>query len=154
MTAGALRQEDGCGVVYASVRRRSLATCFDYGLYFVFSLLYIATYGEVNSAGTREVQGVMTLPVLFVWMIYFVVVEAVSGATLGHHILGLKVQSVTRKKTGWRHSVKRRIVDPIDFMFFGLPAYIAVANSTERQRLGDMFANTIVIRNKEIEERG
>ena len=33
----------------------------------------------------------------------------------------------------------------IDFMFFGVPAFIAIRNNEKNQRIGDMYAKTIVI---------
>ena len=40
---------------------------------------------------------------------------------------------------------KRHLVDPIDFLIWGLSAAIAIKNSDKHQRLGDMWAKTIVV---------
>ena len=42
-------------------------------------------------------------------------------------------------------SIKRRICDWIDFALLGLPAFIIANNTSLRQRLGDLWAGTVVV---------
>ena len=38
-----------------------------------------------------------------------------------------------------------RSLDPIDILIYGIPAIIAIKNSDKNQRIGDMWAKTIVV---------
>jgi uncharacterized RDD family membrane protein YckC len=44
------------------------------------------------------------------------------------------------------------LLDPIDILFYGIPAIIAIKNSDKHQRLGDMWAKTIVVDIKDAEQ--
>jgi len=79
------------------------------------------------------------------WFIYFVGIESIYGATLGHQGLSLKVVTASRKETDWTQTLKRRLIDPIDIMMWGIPAIIAISNTDKHQRLGDLWANTLVV---------
>jgi len=87
------------------------------------------------------------LPVLFFWFAYFILIEFSFGATLGHKAMGLKIVSINSHSISLGQSIKRHLIDPIDFSMFGIPAMIAIKNSDKHQRIGDMWANTIVIEN-------
>ena len=108
--------------------------------------------GHDNDEGGKTVSGLFTLPIPIFWVIYFVFIEAHYGATLGHQGLYLEVFTVERKEISFRQALKRHLLDPIDFLFFGIPAFIAIKNSNNHQRLGDMWANTIVIDKKDNEQ--
>lgn len=92
-----------------------------------------------------EVTGFKALVIPIVWFVYFIVIEAEYGATLGHKSFYLKVMSIDRKEIDFIHALKRHLLDPIDILFYGIPALIAVKYSVRHQRLGDMWAQTIVI---------
>ena len=44
-------------------------------------------------------------------------------------------------------SFKRHLLDPIDMSMFGLIAIIIIKNTNYNQRLGDLWAKTIVVKN-------
>jgi len=78
---------------------------------------------------------------------YFIVMEAMWGATLGKMLLRLRVVKTDGTPISWSESVIRNLLRIID----GLPfAYIVGAiliwNSPLRQRLGDRVAKTVVVR--------
>jgi uncharacterized RDD family membrane protein YckC len=99
-----------------------------------------------------KVEGLMTLPIVTTWFIYFVIVEAIYGATLGHQGLNLKVLTVDRRKIDLSQALKRHLLDPIDILMYGIPGIIAIKNSDKCQRLGDMWAKTIVVDIKDQEQ--
>ncbi len=77
---------------------------------------------------------------------YYFVCEAVTGTTPGKRLVGLTVID----EHGGRPSVgtvaKRTLLRPVDaFPFAYLVGFIAVAASTDNQRLGDMVARTRVV---------
>ena len=128
-----------------NLKRRIFATIIDYGIYFVFFYFYVDFFGHTNDSGGKTVEGWLALALPLFWFIYFVVVEAYSGATLGHHNLNLLVITTTRNKIGFEEAIKRHLLDFIDIYFLGIPAIIAIRNTDKHQRIGDLWANTIVV---------
>lgn len=129
----------------ANLKKRIFATILDYSLIFVSTFTYIIFFGAENENGKMEVTGFKTLVIPIVWFIYFVVIEAEYGATLGHNSFNLKVMTLDKKDIDFTHALKRHLLDPIDILFYGIPAFIAVKYSVRHQRLGDMWAQTIVV---------
>jgi uncharacterized RDD family membrane protein YckC len=41
--------------------------------------------------------------------------------------------------------MKRRFCDWVEFALFGLPAFLIANNTSLRQRLGDLWAGTVVV---------
>jgi uncharacterized RDD family membrane protein YckC len=127
-------------------RKRILATLLDYGLFYLLFYVYLLFVGETGSDGMQRVSGLIALPIPIVWFIYFVVIESLGGATLGHQGFGLKVVTLERRDDiGIEHAFKRHILDPLDIFFYGIPASIAIKFTDKHQRLGDLLAKTIVI---------
>jgi uncharacterized RDD family membrane protein YckC len=90
---------------------------------------------------------------LWIWIIapivYFPVLEGIWGRTIGKLVTGTIVVDNSGKPPGiWKAALRTilRIVEVNPFVVGGLPAAIAVGMSRNRQRLGDMLANTFVVR--------
>lgn len=128
-----------------NLKKRILATLFDYGLYFLSFYVYALFVGDDNGKGGYTVNGLLTLPVFLVWFIYFVVIEAYAGATLAHQGYNLKVLTLKREDIDFTHALKRHLLDPIDILIYGIPALLAINNTDKHQRLGDLWANTLVV---------
>lgn len=135
-----------------NLKKRIIATLLDYALFLISMYLYIMLVGHDNEEGGKTVNGLLALPIPIVWFIYFVVIEACYSATLAHQGLYLKVLTVDRKEIEWTQALKRHLLDPIDILFYGIPAIIAIRNSDKHQRLGDMWAKTIVVDTKDKEQ--
>ena len=73
--------------------------------------------------------------------------ELCFGATLGNLIVGLKPIPINNdgNEIGFTQSFKRHFLDMIDMFCFGLVAYIAIKNTEKNQRLGDLWAKTVVV---------
>ena len=125
--------------------KRITATLLDYSLFLLSTYLYIMLVGHNNDEGGKTISRLLVLPIPIVWFIYFVVIEASYGATLAHQGLYLKVLTTNGQEIEFKQALKRHLLDPIDILFYGIPAIIAIKNSDKRQRLGDMWAKTIVI---------
>ena len=136
-----------------NLKKRIIATLLDYALFLLSTYLYIMLVGQENDEGGKTVNGLLALPIPIVWFIYFVIIEALYGATLAHQGLYLKVLTVDRKEIEFTQALKRHLVDPIDILLYGIPAIIAIKNSAQHQRLGDMWAKTIVIDTKDKEQK-
>ncbi|CAM3990713.1 RDD family protein [Flavobacterium antarcticum] len=140
-------------LIYKSnLTKRIFATLIDYGIYFMFFSIYILIFGSDNSEGGKTVSGILATPLSLAWFLYFVVIEALNGATLGHHCFDLKVVTTGRMKISFGHALKRHLLDPLDILFYGIPAIIAIKNSDKRQRIGDMWAHTIIVDTKDPEQ--
>lgn len=131
-----------------NLSRRIFATLIDYGIYFGIFYCYLLYFGTETADG-QTVTGFRALPLNIIWLLYFVVVEAASGATVGHTLLDLKVVTLNGRKIGFTQAFKRRLLDPVDILFWGIPAIVAIKNSDKCQRLGDMWATTVVINIKD-----
>lgn len=138
--------------IKTNLRKRIIATLLDYSLFLLSTYLYVMLIGHDNNEGGKTVSGFLALPIPIVWFIYFVVVEAFYGATLAHQGLYLKVLTVDRKEIEFIQALQRHLLDPIDILLYGIPAIIAIKNSDKYQRLGDMWAKTIVIDTKDKEQ--
>lgn len=128
-----------------NLRKRIYATLLDYGLYLLVFYVYVMFFGHDNDEGGQTVSGLLALPIFIAWFIYFVVIEAFYGATLGHQGFNLKVLTLNRKDIEFIQALKRHLLDPIDIFLYGIPAIIAIKNSDKHQRIGDMWAKTFVV---------
>ncbi len=131
--------------------RRGCAALVDYFHYFVIVMIYGYLLGTVNQWGRTETgfsfsvnPGVIAPIVL--WLVYFPFMESKFGYTLGKGLFDLKLVCQQRKDYPFIVSLKRHLLDPIDFSFFGLVAILLVKNTKEHQRLGDMWAHSLVVK--------
>jgi uncharacterized RDD family membrane protein YckC len=84
---------------------------------------------------------------------YFVALEAIFGRTLGKLITGTVVVDRDGRPPGLAGAVTRtvlRLVEVNPLLMGGLPAGIAVLATERHQRLGDLLAETYVVRKKDL----
>ena len=128
-----------------NLKKRIFATLIDYAIYYLIAIIYVTYFGHETEKGGQAVTGWLAWPPILLWLGYFVIMEAQQGATLGHQAMRLKVLTLDYQTISLGHALKRRLTDLIDIFMYGLPAIIAIKNSTFNQRLGDMWAGTIVV---------
>jgi uncharacterized RDD family membrane protein YckC len=115
----------------------------------VTSLLAVTILGGAGfSPGTIFAAG-LTLQVvaLAVGLGYFIVLEASGGQTLGKKLVSIKVVDERGRDIGWGASVIRnllRIVDALPTLY--IIGIVLILLSDDDQRLGDMVANTSVVK--------
>lgn len=86
---------------------------------------------------------------LFVAFIYFVVFEAIYGATPGKHLLGMHVFKSDGRRCDTGSAVIRAIcLFMIDSLIWGLPAFASMQPPLY-QRIGDRAAKTVVVNRHE-----
>lgn len=128
------------------ILRRSLATIIDYGLYLIFFSWLVMTYGRPND---EEGYTLSNDPkggwIFVVWIIYFPIIESISGQTLGKLLLGLRVVTKNGNPISFVQAFKRHLVDMIDFFFFGIVAIITIKNTPDHQRVGDLWARLLLL---------
>ena len=133
------------------IKLRIIATLIDYGILGALFYVFVFTMGEDQGNGAHVVNGWPVLLIPIFWTIYFVVTESTNQATPGHEICKLKVYKTNGQKPGFTDAFKRRICDPIDIFIYGLPALICILKTPKHQRLGDLFADTVVAKASDIE---
>lgn len=81
------------------------------------------------------------------WVIYFTYFEGTSGQTIGKKITNIRVVKGDGSACDFGSALLRnilRIVDHLPFLY--LLGIVLIAATERRQRLGDMLANTILIK--------
>lgn len=135
-----------------NIGNRILAGLIDYTIIYGFTFAMIFILGETNDDGGYSLNGAPSLiPVLF-WLMMTAGLESGLGGTIGNSIAGLKAISMSglNRKLSFGQSFKRHLLDPFDMAFFGLPGIITIKNTDKNQRIGDLWAKTIVIKIKDI----
>jgi uncharacterized RDD family membrane protein YckC len=135
------------------IKLKILATLMDYGIYLIFYIVYLCIFDENPEPGEATVTGIMFIPVVIVWFIYFVVIESITQATPGHDIVNLKVVTDAGTKPSFSSILKRRLLDPFDIFMYGIPGIICISKTPKHQRLGDLWANTLVVKTTDITEK-
>jgi len=138
---------------YISVGRRAVAIIVDTVLLLFVSIVIIAITGDVGTVTTTDTSfefeasggGLSTALVVIASFAYFIVLEAVMGATLGKLLVGIRVVMLDGSDVTWAASVIRNLFRVIDGFFLYLVGAIIVWNSAKRQRLGDQVARTVVV---------
>lgn len=116
-----------------------MAVCYLLGL-----LLWAATLAQFDSALSNAVLLIFTVLVVIG---YPVLLEtATRGRSVGKMALGLRVVSEDGGPERARQAVFRALAALVEiWMLFGSPAIIASILSPKAQRIGDIFAGTVVI---------
>ena len=130
------------------LKRRFLAGLIDYSIVYLVFVTLILTMGSPDSNGDYSITGWGVLIPFFCWFLLIVVTEQVFGSTIGNGVVGLKPLSI-ENRPGKPHvfqSLKRHLLDPVDMLFFGIIAIIVIKNTAKNQRIGDLWAKTIVVR--------
>lgn len=135
------------------LKLRILATLIDYCIYVVFVWCYLRFLGTETNDGSYQVTGWLSWPLFISWFMYFPGTEALNGATPGHDILKLKVIKTDGSKIGFWDALKRRICDPLDIGIWGIPALILISKLDKHQRIGDVLAETLVVKKEDITEK-
>jgi uncharacterized RDD family membrane protein YckC len=132
----------------ASIGSRFLALLIDWGIQgvVVFILLVIAGNASFGWLGTTIV---LLLVFLVIWG-YPVAMETLwRGRTVGKAALGLRVVTREGGQIGFRHAAIRAALGLVDFaLSSGAVAVICVLVTADNQRLGDMAAGTLVLRER------
>lgn len=119
--------------------KRSLAYIIDYAVQFGY--FFISFRLEDTFIGEK----LAVLSIFLFWLLMLPVLEYLTGQSVGKKLVGLRVVSINSPRISFGQAFKRRILDPIELWGYGLVAIIAIKLTPNHQRLGDMWANTLVI---------
>ncbi|MCU4177800.1 RDD family protein [Carboxylicivirga sp. N1Y90] len=136
--------------------KRIYACVIDYGFIYAFMIGMLIFYGEQSSEGGYSLSGFPALFVSLFWGLMTIGIEQIFGTTLGNYLNDLKPISIkgdfNNLDLSLGQSIKRHLLDCIDIYTFGIIGIIAIKNSKYNQRLGDIWATTIVIDIKDKEQ--
>lgn len=133
---------------HASISRRAAAALIDYFLFTVVYNIYRFALDVPGANGVPTVIGVDIIPVIIFWIIYFPVIEGITGQTLGKKIVGIRVVRVDGSGIGLINAFLRRLLDWLDLAFFGLVGIVTAGMNTRAQRIGDMVGGTVVMQER------
>lgn len=68
--------------------------------------------------------------------------------------MNLEVRSIKNSKLTFSQSLKRHLLSIFDLWPFGILGYLLIKNTKYNQRLGDLWAKTIVIDKNDAEPNG
>ncbi len=139
----------------ATVAPRAVGVALDFAIELVallvlgFFVLTVFTSGSLSPA-LAIVVGI-TLYVVVFWG-YAIAMETLwRGRTLGLAVMGLRVVTLDGAPIRFRHAAIRAALGLVDFhlpLLPGVPAVLACLLSPRNQRLGDMVAGTLVVRER------
>lgn len=129
----------------AGLGKRILGGIIDIVVIVIFVIIWSFIFGT-NIAGVQTVSGIPALAEFLVIILYYIVLDATTGKTIGKYIVKTKVVNAQGGKISWGQSIGRNLMRIIDGLFVYLVALIAIAASKDKQRLGDMVAKTYVVK--------
>lgn len=137
-----------------NIGNRLVAGLIDYIIIYGFTFFLIFTIGEPYNEGGYSLNGAPALIPMIFWLIMTVGLESGLGGTIGNSLVGLKAIPMNGKnrKLTFGESFKRHLIDPVDMFFFGLVGIITIKNTEKNQRVGDLWAKTIVVSMKSLAE--
>jgi uncharacterized RDD family membrane protein YckC len=109
----------------------------------------LAVYAVSGPHGNVSLGPRASLVFSLIGLAYYFAGEAATGQTPGKHLLGLQVvRTDGRRAQPGRIAVRTlfRLVDELPVLY-GL-GFVVMLSTARRQRLGDMFADTIVVRRR------
>lgn len=116
---------------------------------FVIALATGGGYAESSNGTSSAGFNLDGGPFLF-WtalaLAYYVVLEAMSGATIGKKVVGIRVVDEDGSPIAWRASLVRNLLRLVDGLFFYLVGALFASRSPRGQRIGDRAARTLVVR--------
>jgi uncharacterized RDD family membrane protein YckC len=134
---------------YVNVGRRLLAAMVDgaiafFGFGFAIAALTSKASLQPNGGVEFQLEGGPALALFALGFMYFVVLEATLGATVGKFVVGVRVRTMAGGRIGWAASLVRNLLRAVDVCVFCVGALL-ILTSPRRQRLGDCVAGTVVL---------
>ena len=118
----------------------------------VVGLLAVALIGQASDVVVPDWVALTIVLVLLPawWLGYFIAFETLwRGRTLGKAALGLRVVTREGAPVRFRHAAVRGLLGLVDFLLLGgFLAVVFILFTRDNQRLGDMVAGTLVLRER------
>lgn len=133
--------------------RRSLAAMIDASIVFCLSFLIIIKFGTETSEEHWSLSGIPAALMLLGMALFWIIPEWLTGMSFGKWSCDLHVVDMAGNKISLPQSVKRNVLRVVDVQAAYLVGFIAAKLTPNQQRLGDLWAKTIVVRGSEIKRR-
>lgn len=146
----------------ASIGHRVAAGLIDFFAFVIYFIVLSIVFGSsslyIEDPSMMEFFFLLLMKLPFI--LYFPVIEYFThGQSLGKYILGIRVVTVSGERPGLREVFTRWLfkgdwvwlkADLFVLLWFGIGimGIIFAATSQRRQRLGDLMANTLVVKNR------
>jgi uncharacterized RDD family membrane protein YckC len=135
---------------YVGVGRRLFALIIDGVILGVIEVALGYAFGGAHMADGNVSISLTGLPAVIIGLVpilYFVVLEAVMGGTLGKLLLGMHITKLDGSRIGLGSSIVRNLLRVIDILPVAyILGAILIWTSPSKQRLGDRVAHTVVVR--------
>jgi uncharacterized RDD family membrane protein YckC len=143
----------------ASTRLRAIAGSIDVAVLVATAAVLTATAGTDADDrvplslrfGGRVLQDGAFTAWLAASFTYFVMAEWLTGSTVGKQVVGLRVRMADGRCCTLSAAIVRNLLRVVDAFPFGIPnllGFLVVAGTPRHQRLGDLAAQTIVVRTR------
>lgn len=143
---------------YSGLVVRFIAAIIDLVILIVFAVVIAIPFGILAWSAHYWTGGVgpwvaliwgpFAVVVFVLWVAYFTYLESSNGQTFGKRAVDLKVVSLlTGRPPDVAHALVRNVVRIIDWLpFLYLIGFLVALVTPRKQRLGDILANTAVVR--------
>jgi uncharacterized RDD family membrane protein YckC len=134
----------------ANLGLRVLAAVFDSSIVSFAWLFIIHRWGHPDQDAAIPAEHIILsgFPGLLLMLgtaAYWILPEWAFRATPGKWLCNLRVASLDGGPISFTQSLKRNILRALDFFPFYLTGFVAILLTPTRQRLGDLWAKTIVV---------
>lgn len=123
---------------------RAVAVIIDLVVWAAIGYAVALMSGQTTGAGF-ELEGLPAFVWFLSFFVYYIVLEAQFGQTVGKLAVGIRVVSDSSDSIGFRASLIRNVLRVVDGLFFYLIGAIFVYRSDTEQRLGDRVGKTYVV---------
>jgi uncharacterized RDD family membrane protein YckC len=141
---------------FASLFRRFIAYLIDNFVLIIPPAIVMGLFMAGQDVSKNPVRAVLMIMSLFVFyflggFLYNSLLEGLLGATLGKKICGIKVLKADFTPCGLSAGFLRNLMRIVDCFFYYLVAAVAMSGTLKWQRLGDLVAETVVVKKKKID---
>ncbi len=146
--------EHGTEYEFASLFRRFLAMILDHLVLLVLPAIVLAlTLHRMEDIAENPFMFVLVMFAVFAFFfvggfLYYSLLEGLYGQTLGKKICGIRVLKADFSPCGLSAGFLRNIVGIVDAFFYHLVAVVTLAATAKWQRLGDLAAGTVVVKER------
>ena len=138
----------------AGLGDRIAARMIDYAIFYALLVVCMMIFLGISASnsGTNPFEGIGYFIMIGIWLVmcvfYDVLTEVfMNGQTLGKRAMKIRVISLSGARPGVGQYILRWLFRFIDFlMSLGTVAVFCVTFSDKKQRVGDMVANTVLVR--------
>lgn len=131
-----------------ATKSRLIAVFIDHLIGFALMMFVVALLPE-------DIPILKAVAFFLVYVSYFIVFEALWSRTVGKYFQGLVVRKLDGSRCDWKAALIRgglRLFEVNPLLLGGLPAGLVIISTSQKQRIGDILAGTVVVSDKLQEE--